>query len=73
MEAYKGVSEWKRPTSLESGTPSLWGSEGVKPAGVKQGHLANCWFLAASSALAEHEERIQKIFKNANYSKKGVF
>jgi len=35
--------------------------------------LGDCWLLAAVSALAEHPERIRKIFRNKHYSNVGVF
>lgn len=53
--------------------PSLWGENGVRPAAAQQGRLADCWFLAAVSAMAEHPDRIKKIFRNTVYSKVGVF
>lgn len=73
MERYKKVAKWARPPQLVGGAPSLWGEKGVLPAGIKQGRLGDCWFLAAAAALAEHPDRIKKIFKNSDYPSNGVF
>ena len=70
---YKNVAAWKRPTELISGQPSLWGSKGIIPDGVLQGELGDCWFLASAAALAEYPDRINRIFKNAEYSAEGIF
>jgi hypothetical protein len=58
---------------LIKGTPNLWGEKGVLPAGVKQGKLGDCWFLASAAAIAEHPNRIQSIFKNSEYPSNGIF
>lgn len=53
--------------------PSLWGTKGVLPDGVIQGKLGDCWFLAAAAALAEHPDRITKIFSNKVISEAGIY
>ena len=68
----ENFSAFKRPTELQK-KPSLWGKNGVSPAGVKQGSLGDCWFLASASAIAEYPERIKKIFTNKAYPKSGIF
>lgn len=45
-------------------TKTLWGSDGITPADVRQGGLGDCWFLAAASAIAEVPHRMEKIFLN---------
>jgi len=45
----------------------------VLPDGVVQGRLGDCWFLASAAALAEHPERIEKIFTNKGYSEAGIY
>jgi hypothetical protein len=67
------VAAWKRPSELDGSSPSLWGTRGVLPSGVNQGGLGDCWFLAAAAAIAEHPERIKKIFTNKDYSAEGIF
>ena len=66
------VTGWARPSELED-QPSLWGSKGIQPTGVRQGQLGDCWFLAAAAAIAEKPERIERIFTNHEYSAEGVF
>ena len=73
-KTYEKVDTWTTPKELLSGkTPNLWGEKGVLPAGVKQGELGDCWFLASASAIAEYPERIHQIFKNKEYPENGVF
>ena len=73
IKMYKNAN-WKRPKDFSTGTyPNLWGAKGVKPNGVSQGGLGDCWFLAAGSAIAEHPERIQEVFLNKEYSVSGIF
>jgi len=47
---------------LGGASPSLWGSKGVRPDGIRQGMLGDCWMLAAASALGEFPDRVKKIF-----------
>jgi hypothetical protein len=51
---------------------SLWGSKGVSPAGVRQGGLGDCWFMAAASAVAEYPNRIKNVFTNNDLTKSGI-
>ena len=72
-EKYKDITQWKRITELSDGKPSLWGSKGISPDGVVQGYLGDCWFLAAAAALAEHPERISRLFTNTDISEAGIY
>lgn len=59
----KKVKKWARPTDMyPRRAPSLWGEKGVKPYGLRQGMLSDCWLLGAAAAIAEHPERLKKIF-----------
>lgn len=40
---------------------------------MSQGNLGNCWFLAASAAIAGKADRIKKIFTNTEYPANGAF
>lgn len=62
-----------KDTNPKTGLPYLWGEKGVRPYGTRQGRLGDCWFLAAASSIAEHPERLKKIFTNKEYPKNGVF
>jgi len=65
-------ARYKQPARPDA-EPSLWGSGGVQPNGTNQGGLGDCWFLAACSALAEHPDRVKKLFTNDEYNKNGIF
>ena len=58
--------EWRRAKDLftDDAEHHLWGNDGVSPNDFKQGELGNCWFLAGASALAEHPNRIERMFLN---------
>jgi hypothetical protein len=66
------VTTFQSPRSLVP-KPSLWGTEGVRPMGAKQGSIGDCWFIAAAAAIAENPERIQKIFVNQGFTTSGIF
>jgi len=41
---------------------SLFGKwDHMKPSGIKQGSLADCWFLSGVAAVAENSERLGKV------------
>jgi len=64
---------WKRAFEINTRSPgTLWGSKGILPAGVRQGGLGDCWWVAVASALAEYPDRIKKIFKNYDQAK-GIY
>ena len=70
------ISLWTRIKDMygnTSKTPSLWGDKGVLPTGIKQGSVGDCWFLSAASALAEHPDRIKRLFENKEYSEEGIY
>jgi len=67
----KSIESWKRAFDIKKWSnnkepSSLWGSKGILPAGIAQGGLGDCWWMAVASALAEHPERIKKIFSNVD-------
>jgi hypothetical protein len=43
---------------------TLWGTDGIDPMDIRQGAVGNCWFMAATSALAEVKGRVERIFLN---------
>jgi len=51
---------------------SIWGSKGILPAGISQGAIGDCWWVATVSAIAEHPERIKKLFTNMDVNK-GIY
>jgi len=73
--SYKSyVKGFKRPSEMTSGAPSLWGSKDIRPHGVHQGMLGDCWFLASMAAVGEWKERVHKIFSDkTDYPSDGKF
>lgn len=67
------VSGWARPSEIDGDDFSLWGSQGVLPAGTNQGSLGDCWFLASCSALAETPGRIHNVFSNREKDDDGFY
>ena len=59
----KQVVAYKRPHEIYPNEDvKLLGTwDTMKPWGIKQGSLADCWFLSAVAALAENPERMYKI------------
>jgi len=56
--------QFLRPSAAWGTSWSVWGSSGVKPAGIQQGSYGDCWMLATMGAIAEFPSRIQSIFTN---------
>ena len=56
--------KWKRASAMGS-DKSLFG-KGISPAGMVQGSIGNCWFMAAASAVAEVPGRMEKVFLNTD-------
>lgn len=74
----KQVVGWKRPKDIYPGEKVHYkGKLGeFAPAGIKQGSIADCWFLATVTAIAEHPPRLHKNFHKNNrfgYSPNGIF
>lgn len=53
--------------------PSLWGEKGLQSHGLRQGLLSDCWLLGTAAAIAEHPERLKKIFSQREYTQEGIF
>ena len=41
---------------------SLWGETGVVPHDIVQGDVGDCYFLSSAASVAEHPDRIKKLF-----------
>ena len=52
---------------------TLWGSAGITVDDVRQGVLGNCWYKAATSAIAEVPGRLEKIFHNKTLNSAGIY
>ncbi|KAL3848425.1 hypothetical protein ACJMK2_019283 [Sinanodonta woodiana] len=55
---------WKRPKQICS-NPKLF-VEGASSGDVTQGRLGNCWFVAASSCLAQYKELWNRVIPDAD-------
>jgi hypothetical protein len=69
--------EWKRASDYDS-EATVFGHMGVRPAGINQHRLGDCWFLAAAGALAETPSRLKALFNlehedNSYYPANGAF
>jgi calpain-15 len=47
--------------------------EKIEPADIKQGSLGDCYFLSSLAALAEHPNRIRKLFVNQERNSAGTY
>lgn len=72
VKTFKGAPNWKRVHEMDK-QPSLWGRKGAHEHGINQGALGDCWFLAGISSLAEHGERVEKLFDVDSYPSDGLF
>jgi len=61
---------WERVSDFHDYT--FWGN-GISPTDINQGYIGNCWVMAAVSALAEREGRIDEIFVNDDISANGIY
>lgn len=64
--------EWKRPEQVFKGSYNVFQGD-IDPNDVKQGVLGDCYFLAAVSAIAEHQDRIKKLFLTREVTKSGCY
>ena len=72
------IKGWMRPKDIYSGEEvHLKGTlDEFAPAGIKQGSLSDCWFLAGATALAEDPVRLYNnvhINSRLDYNPTGVF
>ncbi|EDV28402.1 Calpain-5 [Trichoplax sp. H2] len=57
-----GPLEWKRPTEITD-NPKFF-VDGTSPSDVTQGHLGNCWFVAACASLSQEKSLVNKVIPN---------
>jgi hypothetical protein len=64
---------WRRASEFcGSDTPYLF-YDGIDPGDVAQGILGDCYFLSALSVLAEHPDRIRKLFITQEGNYEGMY
>ena len=64
--------EWKRAREV-FGDGDIHVYKDIEPDDILQGGLGNCYFLSAISAIAEHHNRITKIFLTKEYNSEGIY
>ena len=63
---------WAKPEKIyKSGRYDLFAV--INPDSIRQGHLGNCYFLSALSALAEYPMRVREVFLTPERNKSGVY
>lgn len=72
------VVGWKRPHEIypDEDVSLLGEFNHMKPSGIKQGSLADCWFLSGVAAVAEQAERLETIVhanSRGSYNFQGVY
>lgn len=70
--------EWVRVSDRDNfpGTESFWGPNGVDSISIRdirQGYIGNCWIMAAISALAEHQDRVDDIMISNGFEENGIY
>ena len=68
-------SSLRRPNQIQqlsSKNPSFRGNFGIRPQGVGQGAVGDCWLIQAISAIAEHPERVERIMEEVD-AEKGIY
>lgn len=68
---YRDKFEWKRITAI-SESPKVF-ADGISPSDVSQGSLADCYFLAALSSMAEFPENIKALFETKTINSAGIY
>mmetsp|Transcript_7350 Transcript_7350/g.13248 ORF Transcript_7350/g.13248 Transcript_7350/m.13248 type:complete len:822 (-) Transcript_7350:36-2501(-) len=65
---------WRRPTEFMSGSFDVF-QGGIEPNDIRQGSLADCWFLCALSSLAEFPQLVMNLFEEQSKesSEAGVY
>ena len=65
---------WRRPCDFMSGSFDVF-QGGIEPNDIRQGSLADCWFLCALSSLAEFPQLVMNLFEeqSKDSSEAGVY
>lgn len=63
---------WRRATEFMN-RPEMAVFKGIDPNDIRQGSMGNCYFLSALSVLAEHGQRISKLFPSDQINDSGAY
>lgn len=72
-EHYLRDITWKRPNEVFGGRHYQIFEKTIDPNDIKQGILGDCYLLAAMAAVAEHQDRIKKLFLSREVTSTGVY
>lgn len=64
---------WARPSAIFKNRPYSIFKDKIDPQDINQGMLGNCYYLSAISSIAEHSDRIKKLFLSRNVNDFGVY
>ena len=71
---------WARPSELRddvtlqfSTVPWMVVRDEPRPDDIRQGHVGNCWFVCAMSALAEEPANVRRILVTSEFNHAGVY
>jgi calpain-15 len=68
---YKKPVVWKRPSEFMK-DPQLF-CDDINTNDVKQGSIANCWFIAPIASVAENPALIRRLFITKEYNEHGLY
>jgi calpain-15 len=62
---------WRRPSAFLPDDVAVFSK--IEPADIKQGSLANCWFMCSISCVAERPELVEKLFITKEVQPHGAY
>lgn len=71
-QSYMQQITWRRPEEVFNGPFTVF-DDNINPNDIKQGILGDCYFLAAMAAVAEHQDRIKKLFLSRDVTETGCY
>ena len=80
LEVALRPTDWMRPRELRDDTtlqfsnvPWMVFRSEPRPDDIRQGHVGNCWFVCAMSALAEEPENLYRIMLTKEHNHAGAY
>ena len=72
-ERYLKSLAWGRPTEIFKGEPYVVFNEGIDINDVIQGGLGDCYLLASIASIAEHPDRLKRLYLTRKPNKEGIY
>lgn len=69
---FPNIVHWRRPKEFMKTAPQLF-LGGIDPNDIKQGALADCWFLSSVACMAERPILIERLFITKEYNDYGIY